>query len=73
MTESASKTNNPPIIKSTYSCLVAIETDPNKAPRDKDPVSPINIIAGGALNHKKPSPDPNKAQHNIANSPVLGI
>ena len=27
---------------------------PRDPPSDKDPVSPINILAGGALNHKKP-------------------
>ena len=30
-------------------------TDPNKPPKANDPVSPINIFAGGALYHKKPS------------------
>ena len=28
-------------------------TAPNDPPKDKDPVSPIKILAGGALNHKK--------------------
>ena len=32
--------------------------DPIAAPADNEPVSPINIFAGGALNHKKPNPAP---------------
>ena len=34
---------------------------PIAAPADSEPVSPINILAGGALNHKKPSPAPIKS------------
>ena len=58
ITDTASKTNRPPVIAKTISCLVIIPTAPNDPPSDKDPVSPINILAGGALNHKKPRQDP---------------
>ena len=52
------KTNNPPVIAKTISCLVIIPTAPNDPPRERDPVSPIKILAGGALNHKKPRQAP---------------
>ena len=58
MTEAASKTNKPPVIAKTISCLVIIPIAPNDPPSAKDPVSPINILAGGALNHKKPKHAP---------------
>ena len=51
----ASKTNKPPVIAKTISCFVIIPTPPNDPPKASDPVSPINIFAGGALNHKKPT------------------
>ena len=70
ITDTASKTNNPPIIAKTISCFVATAIEPIAPPTDKEPVSPINTIAGGALNHKKPKPDPISAAHIIDNSPV---
>ena len=39
-------------------------------PKDKDPVSPIKIFAGGALNHKKPRHEPMIAPQKIEISPV---
>ena len=33
-------------------------TAPKDPPRANEPVSPINIFAGGALNHKNPKHDP---------------
>ena len=54
ITDTASKTNSPPVIANTISCFVATPIAPKEPPRANDPVSPINIFAGGALNHKKP-------------------
>ena len=45
----------PPVIAKTISCLVIIPTAPNDPPKDKEPVSPIKILAGGALNHRNPN------------------
>ena len=72
-TDIVSKTNSPPAIAKTISCFTIKEIDPNVAPNANDPVSPINTLAGGALNHKKPSADPIKAPHKTDNSPVPGI
>ena len=44
MTETVSRTNKPPIIASTISCLTIIATAA-KEPPDKEPVSP-KIFAG---------------------------
>ena len=73
ITDTASKTNNPPVIAKTISCLVIIPTAPNEPPRDNEPVSPINIFAGGALNHKKPRQAPIIAPQKIDISPVPSI
>ena len=54
----ASKTNKPPVIANTISCFVIIPTAPREPPSAKDPVSPINIFAGGALNQRKPRQAP---------------
>ena len=35
-----------------------IPTAPNDPPKDNEPVSPIKILAGGALNQRKPRHDP---------------
>ena len=49
-----SSTNNPPIIPRTNSCLLTTLTAPIAPPTDSEPVSPMKIIAGGALNQRKP-------------------
>ena len=41
-----------------------ILTAPIKPPKDNDPVSPINTLAFGALNIKKPKIAPIKEAHN---------
>ena len=71
ITETASKTNRPPVIARTISCLVIIPTAPSEPPKAKEPVSPIKIFAGGALNHKKPRQDPIIAPQKIDASPTL--
>ena len=57
-TDRASITNNPPVIANTISCLVMIPIAPNEPPNESEPVSPMKIFAGGALNHKKPKHAP---------------
>ena len=52
-TDNASRTKMPPIIDKMIS-LVATVIAPIAPPIDKDPVSPIETIAGGALYHKNP-------------------
>ena len=70
ITETASRTNKPPVIAKTISCYLIIPTAPKEPPKDKDPVSPIKIFAGGALNHKKPKQEPMIAPQKIETSPV---
>ena len=70
MTETVSRTNKPPIIASTISCLTIIATAAKEPPKDKEPVSPIKIFAGGALYQRKPRQDPTIAPQKIAVSPT---
>ena len=42
------------MIAKTISCLVTTPIAPKEPPKAKEPVSPINILAGGALNHRNP-------------------
>ena len=72
MTETVSSTNRPPMIASTSSCLVATLMLPSAPPIDSDPVSPMKTDAGGALNHRNPSPAPTSAPQNTASSPTPG-
>ena len=58
------------MINRTISWRTARAVEPKKAPNDSEPVSPINTIAGGALNHKKPNPEPINAPARTANSPT---
>ena len=70
MTETASRTNKPPVIAKTISCFVIIPTAPSDPPSAKDPVSPINIFAGGALNHRNPRHAPIIDPQKTATSPM---
>ena len=56
MTDTASSTNSPPIMASTISCLTATAIAPSMPPSASEPVSPMKIEAGGALNQRKPRP-----------------
>ena len=47
ITETVSKTNKPPIIAKTISCLTMIAIAANDPPSESEPVSPIKILAGG--------------------------
>ena len=60
-------------IANTTSCFDKIDRVPIAAPSDKEPVSPINTFAGGALNHKNPKADPITQPQNTDSSPVPGI
>jgi len=73
ITEKVSKTNKPPAIANTISCLTIIAIDPIVAPKASEPVSPINTFAGGALNQRNPKAAPINAPHKTDNSPVPGI
>ena len=73
MTETVSKTNNPPIIAKTISCFTIIATAANDPPNDSDPVSPIKIFAGGALYQRNPKHAPTIDPQKIDNSPTSGI
>ena len=53
ITEMVSKTNRPPIIAKTISCLTIIAIAAKEPPNDSDPVSPINILAGRRVIPKK--------------------
>ena len=48
-------------------------TAAKEPPNDKDPVSPIKILAGGALYQRKPRQDPTIDPQKIESSPTLGI
>ena len=60
------------MINRIISWRTARAVEPKKAPNDSEPVSPINTIAGGALNHKKPNPAPTRAPAKTVNSPTPG-
>ncbi len=45
-------------------------TAPREPPKAKEPVSPINIFAGGALNQRKPMHAPIIEPQNTATSPT---
>ena len=72
ITDTVSNTKRPPIITNTNSCLDADAVTPITPPSDNEPVSPIKTIAGGALNHKKPNPDPIIAPNKTVISPTPG-
>src|SRR4051794_41784541 len=72
ITDTASSTNSPPTTASTISCLVATAIAPIIPPSASDPVSPMKIEAGGALNHRNPKPAPITAPHSTPRSPGAG-
>ena len=45
---------------------------PSRPPSASDPVSPMKIWAGGALNHRKPRPAPINAPQITMSSPASG-
>ena len=73
ITDTVSKTNKPPIIAKTISCLTIIAIAAKDPPKDNEPVSPIKIFAGGALYQRKPRHAPTIDPQKIDNSPTSGI
>ena len=73
ITEIVSKTNKPPIIARTISCLTIIAIAARDPPRESEPVSPIKIFAGGALYQRNPKQDPTIEPQKIESSPTSGI
>ncbi|MNC44110.1 hypothetical protein D3C75_930060 [compost metagenome] len=57
-TDSISMTNTPPITTKSSSLLVTMAIAPIAPPMPKEPKSPINTLAGWALNTRKPSTAP---------------
>src|SRR5699024_7596902 len=72
ITDNVSKTNTPPIITSSISIFVIIAIPAIAAPSDKEPVSPINNLAGWALKTKNPSSAPTVANANIVTNSYSG-
>ena len=73
ITEIVSNTNKPPIIARTISCLTIIAIAANEPPNDNEPVSPMKILAGGALYQRKPKHEPTIEPQKIDSSPTLGM
>ncbi len=53
ITDDASKTKSPPAIKRAASCFVIKLIVPKNPPNASEPVSPINILAGGGVKPQK--------------------
>ncbi len=60
------------MMPSTISCFSATATAPRPPPKASEPVSPMKILAGGALYHRKPMPPPMMAAQITATSPEPG-
>ena len=73
MTDAVSKTNNPPIIANTISCLTIIAIAASEPPKESEPVSPIKILAGGALYQRNPRQEPTIEPQKIESSPTSGM
>ena len=58
------------VARSDSDTITITATAAREPPNDNEPVSPINILAGGALNHKKPKQEPIIAPQKIETSPV---
>ena len=70
MSDKASITNIAPIIAKSISCFAATAMVPNKPPSANEPVSPMKILAGAALNHRKAMQPPMTAEINTVISPM---
>ena len=73
ITDAVSKTNSPPTIAKTISCLTTIAIAAKEPPKDNEPVSPIKIFAGGALYQRKPRQAPTTEPQKIDSSPTSGM
>ena len=61
------------MIAKTISCFTIIATAAREPPRESDPVSPINIFAGGALYQRNPKHAPTTDPQKIDSSPTSGM
>ena len=57
----------------TISCFAMIATDATDPPKDKEPVTPMKIFAGGALYQRKPKHEPTIEPQKTDSSPTSGI
>ena len=64
ITDTVSIKNTNPITRNNISCLVSIAILPKDAPRAREPVSPIKILAGWWLYDRKPNNEPTRAKQN---------
>src|SRR5499426_2765228 len=70
MTDSASRTNTPPTITSSSSCLMRMATVPSAAPSASEPTSPMKISAGYELYQRNPNDAPTSDPQNTVSSPA---
>ena len=68
MTDAASSTKMPPMMRRSTSWRITIAMKARRPPSASDPVSPMNIVAGLQLNHRKPRHAPTIAPETIASS-----
>ena len=61
------------ITYASFAGLAIIATAAKEPPSDKEPVSPINILAGGALYQRNPRHEPTMEPQKIDSSPTSGI
>ena len=73
ITETVSKTNNHPMIANTISCFTIIAIAAKEPPKEREPVSPMKIFAGGALYQRKPKHEPTTDPQKIESSPTSGM
>ena len=72
MTETASQTKTPPMMKRSNSFLRSTASVPKAAPVEREPVSPINTSAGEELNQRYPMQAPAMAAVKMVSSPAPG-
>ena len=72
-TDSASNTKIPPRTISRISVLVITAMAAIAPPRPSDPVSPMKMLAGNELNHKKPIEPPTRQADSSARSRWPGV
>ena len=60
-------------MESTISCFTIMAIAASDPPKERDPVSPMKILAGGALYQRKPKHDPTIEPQNMESSPTSGM
>ena len=66
-------TKTTPTIAKRTSCFKITETVPSNAPKARDPVSPINTLAFGALKCKNPKQEPTTEAQTTAKEEVAKL